>query len=157
MPLSIVTSMTELDPTIPPLGEAFEAAYTLPGDFPESLRVLHTEILTRLRNESRAVPMNTVQTMLVERMAYFYVAMKYREMTAEIPFSLKEQKEMSDFWLKMTDVFLKGIATSESKSRTTLLVEVQNILRQSLKKVPDAELKRVLAQEWNAEFARIDI
>jgi hypothetical protein len=149
--------MTELDPTIQPVGEAFEAAYRLPEHFPEDFRALHTEILTRLRNEARAVPMSTNMLMLIERMTHFYVAMKIREADSEVPFSLKEQKEMLDFWLKMVVEFNKGIASSESKARTTLLVEVQNVLRQSLKKVHDPEVRRALSIEWNEEFARIDI
>jgi hypothetical protein len=148
---------TETDPTLAPVGDAFEAAYQLPAGFPEEFRALHAEILTRLRNESRAVPMNTNMLMLIERMTHFYVAMKIREAEADVPFSLKEQKEMLDFWLKMVVEFNKGIAASESKARTTLLVEVQNVLRQSLKRVKDPELRRELASEWNEEFARIDI
>jgi hypothetical protein len=101
--------------------------------------------------------MNTNMLMLIERMTHFYVAMKIREAEADVPFSLKEQKEMLDFWLKMVVEFNKGIAASESKARTTLLVEVQNVLRQSLKRVKDPELRRELASEWNEEFARIDI
>lgn len=148
--------MTDIDPDLAPDGDAFAAAYELPEGFPDSLRELHTEILNRMRNESRAVPMNTVQRMLVERIAYFYVAMKHRETQAEVSFSLKEQKEMLDFWLKMTVEFNRLLSTSQDKARTTLLVEVQNVLRNSLKKVPDAELRQALALEWNNEFARID-
>jgi len=149
--------MTELDPTLPSVGEAFEAAYRLPESFPDEFRALHEEIITRLRNEARAVPMSTNMYMLIERMTHFYVAMKIREADADTPFSLKEQKEMLDFWLKMVVEFNKGIASSESKTRTTLLVEIQNVLRQSLKKVKDPEVRRALSQEWNEEFARIDI
>lgn len=153
----VSSTMTELDPSVSPAGDAFEAAYQLPPGFPEEFRALHREILTRLRNEARAVPMNTNMLMLIERMTHFYVAMKIREADAEVAFSLKEQKEMLDFWLKMVVEFNKGIASSESKSRTTLLVEVQNVLRNSLKKVKDQKLARDLSMEWNEEFARIDI
>lgn len=149
--------MTELDPDLKPIGDAFEAAFALPPNLPESLKELHAEILTSLRNEAKTVSMQTTQKMLMERIAYFYVAMKWREIDAEIPMSLKENKEMLDFWLKMLVEFNKLLVASESKSRTTLLVEVQNVLRQSLKKVPDPELRRDLAMEWNEEFARIDI
>lgn len=149
--------MTDLDPDLPPEEDSFSAAYALPGDLPEGLRKLHGDILVQLRNESRAVPMNTIQKMLVERIAYFYVAMKYRETVSEIPMSLKETKEMNDFWLKMTVEFNRLLSASQDKARTTLLVEVQNVLRNSLKNITDPELKRLLSQEWSAEFARIDI
>ena len=139
------------------MGDAFEAAFALPDNLPQNLRDLHAEILASLRNEARAVSMQTTQKMLMERMTYFYVAMKWRELEAEVPMSLKEQKEMLDFWLKMIVEFNKLLTASESKSRTTLLVEVQNVLRQSLKKIQDPELRRDLAMEWNEEFARIDI
>jgi hypothetical protein len=149
--------MTELDPTVPPAGDAFEAAYRLPENFPEQWRALHEEIITRLRNESRAVSMSTNMFMLIERMAYFYVGMKIREADSEVPFSLKEQKEMLDFWLKMHAEFNKGIASTESKSRTTLLVEVQNVLRQSMKLIKDPLEKQQVNQFLNEEFARIDV
>lgn len=147
--------MTVLDPDLAPTGEALEGAFALPDHLPEEYHALHTEILNRLRNEARAVSMSTVQTLIMERIAYFYVVMKYKESTSEI--GLKEQKEMLDFWLKTTTEFNKMLQASESKSRTTLLVEVQNVLRGSLKHVKDPDTARLLSQQWSEEFARIDI
>lgn len=149
--------MTELDPDVAPAGEAFEAAYNLPSSFPADMRALHTEILTSLRNESRALPMSTSLRMLTERMAYFYVAMKWRESDADSPLGLKEQKEMLDFWLKIMVEFNKLINASQDKARTTLLVEIQNILRQSLKNVSVPDDRKKLAREWSEEFARINV
>lgn len=149
-----MSTMTELDPDLPADGDALEAAFELPEDLPKKYHDLHTEILTRLRNEARTVSMNMVQTLIMERIAYFFVIMKFKESTSEI--GLKEQKETLEFWLKTSVEFNRMLQASEAKSRTTYLVEIQNILRHSLKKVSDPETRRALAMEWNEEFARID-
>lgn len=146
--------MTELDPDLAPVGDALATAWKLPDEFPAEYHTLHQEVLTRLRNEARAVSMSTVQSLIMERIAYFYVAMKYKESTSEI--GLKEQKEMLDFWLKTTTEFNRMLQASENKSKTTFLVEIHNILRNSLKQVPDPEIRRLLSSTWNEEFARID-
>lgn len=155
----MVRGMTELDPDVQPGGDAFEAAYNLPADFPENMKALHTEILTKLRNEARAIPMSTTMYMLIERMTHFYVAMKVRESQSDTPFSLKEQKEMLDFWLKMLVEFNKNVAAASDRAKSSLLLEVQNVLKSSLKLVrkKDPELAKELGLTWSEDFARMDI
>lgn len=147
---------TELHPDLQPDSEFYSPLYQLPDEIPENLREIHGDLITRMRNEARAVPMGVIQTLLMERIAFFYIAMKWRELSADNRLSLKEQKEYLDFFVKMTSEFNKLITSSESKSRTALLIEIQNILRSSLKEVPDLELKRKLNSIWSEEFARID-
>lgn len=149
--------MTELHPDLREEGdELFEQLSSLPAEIPESLRAIHSELIVRMRNEARAVSMSTIQRMLMERIAYFYIAMKWRETASPEPLSLKEQKEMLDFWIKMTTEFNKLLNATESKSRSTLLAEVELILRESAKKLEDPEKRRELTNYWSAEFARID-
>lgn len=149
--------MTELDLDLEPNGDAFEAAYALPEDLPDNLRALHAEIIVTLRNESRAVSVGMNVKMLVERMAYFYVAMKYRELNAAEPMSLKEQKEMLDFWLKIHDQYNKLITSAEGKSRIALLSTVMDILRESLNEIDDPEQRVALQTNWQSRFAEIGL
>lgn len=154
--------MTALDPDIAPVGDALAAAFTLPDYLPPEYHALYHEVLTRLRNEARGISMTTAQTLIMERISYFYVVMKYKEASGEL--GLKEQKETLDFWLKTTIEFNRMLTASENKSNTTFLVELQNILRNSLKvldgvdltKVSATELKQRLNVNWNEEFARIN-
>lgn len=149
--------MTELDLDLEPTGDAFEAAYALPADLPDDLRALHAEIITALRNESRAVSVGTNVKMLVERMAYFYIAMKYRELTAAEPLSLKEQKEMLDFWLKIHSEYNRLITSAESKSRVALLESVMEVLRDSLSEIEDPEKQMALQATWRKRFGELGI
>jgi hypothetical protein len=151
---SIVRDMTELDPDLPPIDDALAAAFTLPAGTDNHWVELHEEIVTRMRNESRAVPMGTVQHLLLSNIAWFFVSMKMR---ADEGMPLKEQKEMMDAWLKMTIEFNRLLTASQDKARTTILVEVQNVLRQGLKIVKDPVEKQTFSQYLNEEFARLDI
>lgn len=149
--------MTELHPDLrDESDDIFVELSRLPAEIPENLRAIHADLIVRMRNEARAVSMSTIQRLLMERIAYFYIAMKWRETDAETPLSLKEQKEMLDFWIKMTNEFNKLLNATESKSRSTLLAEVELILRESAKKLEDPEKRRELTNYWSAEFARID-
>lgn len=149
--------MTELDLDLPS-DDAFDTAYELPEEFPEDIRALHTEIITRLRNESRAVSVGTNIQMLIERMAYFYVWQKNAELhpVAE-PLTGKELMELTKFWLAMHAEYNKLITSAESKSRIALLESVQDILSASLSKVTDPEQKRELLAVWSERFEELGI
>lgn len=152
----MVCSMSvELDPDIEDPRNALAAAFTLPEDISPELAVLHNDIVTKLTNEARSLPMNTIQRLLLERIAYFYIAMKQKELTTG--FSMREQKEMMTFWLSMTQEFNKLLSASNDKARTTLLVEIKNVLVQSLHAVKDPDERRILSRTWNEMFAEMDL
>jgi hypothetical protein len=62
------------------------------------------------------------RSLLIERIARFYVDMRVREETGEINRSsaIKEQKEFNSFWLSMTVEFNKQLLNSQEKLRDAL-------------------------------------
>lgn len=149
--------MTALAPDVRPLDNTLEAALALPEEVPEDLRAMHDELMTRMRNEARTVSMGTIQLLLIDRITYWFTMMKLGERNRET--SIREAKDMLDFWLKATTEFNRMLQASESKSRTTVLVEVQNILRHSAKEIAkeSPSLAQSVTMYWNEEFARIDL
>ncbi len=152
--------MTELDIDLQPNGEGFDAAFRLPNDFPEDLRALHTEMITRMRNESRAVSAGTNVLVLIERMTWFYVSMKRQELYPETgeELSLADLQKLNDFWLKMHAEYNKLITSAESRSRVAMLMAVQEILADSLEHLEDQpEKQRALQEMWAARFHELGV
>lgn len=89
------------------------AAYVLPGFIPEEMQVLHAELISRLRAEADHLPhMNTIAELLIERIAFNYIILKYKESASDdngrIGFTHERNaKEFNTFWLTMTQEFNK--------------------------------------------------
>lgn len=89
------------------------AAYALPDFVPEELQVLHSELVSRLREEARHIPhMGTIAELLIERIAFNYILLRYKEGAtddnARVGFTHeRNQKEFNTFWLTMTQEFNK--------------------------------------------------
>lgn len=155
----LLSDMTELDLDLS-TDDAFErTAYRLPDDIPVDMRALHKEIITRLRNESRAVSVGTNIQILIERMAWFYIWMKNAELHPEgDPLTAKELMELNKFWLAMHSEYNKLITSAESKSRIALLQSVQDILRSSLALLDEQPEKKLQLQEsWRAQFEELGL
>jgi hypothetical protein len=148
--------MTELDLDLQPNGDSFDAVFRLPETFPEDLRAVHTEMITRMRNESRAVSAGTNVLILIERMAWFYVQMKYSELYGE-PLSLKELKEVNDFWLKMHSEYNKLITSAESRSRIAMLEAIQDVVSGIIGKIDDPAKKYEAQSQLRAEFEKLGV
>lgn len=148
--------MTTSPMDAPPL-DGLAAAFRLPPEIAENetYAALHTEIVDRLRREAAGLPMKTVQNLLIERIAYFYVAMKMREDTGEG--SLREQKELLTFWLSMTQEFNRLLEKNTEKLRDEMVLKVQNILKEALPLVQDVEDRKALRRELSAKFAENEL
>lgn len=87
-----------------------DAAFTLPDWLDdEGLRGLYEILVFRMRGEVAHVPMNTVQQLLLERIAFNYISLKYRE-GKPIGDDQGFQhagiiKDFNTFWLNMTREF----------------------------------------------------
>jgi hypothetical protein len=89
---------------------ALDRLFTLPEWIENTtLREAYEVIVARMRRESGRVPMNTIQQLLIERIAFNYIVLRVRE-----TFPLGDDqgfahagvvKEFNTFWLSMTREF----------------------------------------------------
>ncbi len=149
--------MTELDLDLTPDSAPFEAAYAFPASVDVRWKPFYEEAITRMRNESRILPMGTVQRLLVGEIAYLALILRAGEVDGDL--SQSELMKIRDQYTKLTIEFNRMLTSSTDKARTVLMVEIKNILIGSLRKIrdKDADLARDLNREWNEEFAALDI
>lgn len=98
--------------------------------------------------------MNTVQTLLLERIATQYVTTKLREEQGQL--SLRDMKEQNAAWLSMTQEFNRLLLASEDKLREAMFREMQEIILGSLELITDDETRRNVRRHLAGEFAAID-
>lgn len=140
-----------------------DAAFTLPEVVEdEKLRGLYEVLVHRMRNEAKDLPMNTVQQLLIERIAFNYIVLRSKENGALGGFtSANVQKEFNAFWLSMTQEFNRMLVKAESLSgseRKTLLREVQQLILQTVNaSVNDPKTRSDLLVNMAAAFEAVKI
>lgn len=107
-----------------------DAAFTLPETVEDvQLRGLYEVLVHRMRKEAENLPMNTVQQLLIERIAYNYIVMRSRERGELGGFvNSNSQKDFNAFWLSMTQEFNRMLSKTETlggNERKALLREIQ--------------------------------
>lgn len=135
--------------------DSLDDAFTLPPELVDSPRLnrLYEVIVARMRRESEGVPMNTIQTLLMERIALNYIVMKAREQGLLNPLSAAAQKDHQTWWLAMTAQFNKQLnKATEQEYKEKLLREVTNVIISVLSKVEDPKLKVQLKNDLMAGF-----
>jgi hypothetical protein len=135
--------------------DSLDAAFTLPEQITNDVRLhrLYEVIVARMRRESDGVPMNTIQTLLMERIALNYIIMKAREQGLLNPISATAQKDHQTWWLAMTAQFNKQLnKATEQEYKDKLLREVTNVIISVLSKVEDPKLKAQLKNDLMAGF-----
>lgn len=133
-------------------------AFVLPAwvrEDPE-LSALHASIVRRLRSEAAGMPMNTVQQLLLERIAFNYIVLKHKEENQGWS-RASEQKDFNTWWLSMTQEFNKLLMANQDKMRESLLLEVQNIVVGALRMIPDDEVRQNVRRHLAEQFASIDL
>lgn len=149
--------MSDPNPLDGPPADGLHAAFKLPPSIEgsEEMTGLHEEIVLRLRREASGLPMNTVQQLLLERIATFYVQTKMREQEGV---GVKELRELNSFWLSMTQEFNKLLTNSQDKLREAMFLDIQNILDTALKEtVDDPNTRKKLRLRLAGEFAALDL
>lgn len=131
----MMTDMTEVATVDEPLNSIFTMEASGFGDNTAYIDMFR-EINEQLALESQGVPMNTIQTMLRERIAYNYVLMKYKENTNGYV-RANEQKEMQAFWLSLTDQFHKILQAGQDTIRAKLLEDIGKMLEDMLHMISD--------------------
>jgi len=134
---------------------SLDSAFTLPEQVTadSTLQHLYEVIVDRMRRESEGVPMNTIQTLLMERIALNYIVMKAREQGLLNPLSAAAQKDHQTWWLAMTAQFNKQLnKATEQEYKDKILREVTNVIVSVLSKVEDPKLKLQLKNDLMSGF-----
>lgn len=133
-------------------------AFHLPAETPDEYLALHADIVARLRNEAAGFPMNTIQTLLLERIAYTYVVIRMKEDGVLARFArANEAKDYNTFWMDMTKEFNKLLASGQDKLRETLLLRVKDVVDEAIKVVTDDHSRRELRRALSEGFASINL
>lgn len=118
---------------------------------------VYNEILERMTREANGLAMGTVQNLLMERIARFYVDMRHREEDPERELSIRDQKEFNSFWLSMTVEFNKQLKDSQDKLREALLLEVQGILLNRLNLIKDEAQRKAFRRALQEDFSNLQV
>jgi hypothetical protein len=137
--------------------EDLDAAFELPDVVEDvRLRALYEVLVSRMRDEARHLPMNTVQMLLIERIATNYIVLKAKERGELGGFThTSVQKEYNTFWLTMTAEFNRMLGKGEiaTGDRKALLKEVQTIIVNTVKATPvDPKAQAALLENLASAF-----
>ncbi len=141
------------------LDDAFELTGTVEDD---KLRTLYEVIVHRMREEAKHLPMNTVQQLLIERIAANYIILRSKERGELGGFNTSgAQKDYNGFWLAMTSEFNKMLGKTETMSgaeKDTLLREVRGIIVTTVSTaVADTAVREEILQRMAAAFETAQI
>jgi hypothetical protein len=142
---------------------ALDAAFTLPEHITDArLRELYEVLVARMREEAKDLPMNTVQQLMIERIAYNYIVMREKERGALGGFSTtNQQRDFNQFWLSMTQEFNRMLTKAEvlsGQERKTLLREVQQLILNTVNhSVTDPRMRSSLLTSMATAFENVKI
>jgi len=123
---------------------------------------MYQEMIAQLRSEAAGLPMSTVQSLLIERIAYDYVYIRMREEemhTGDSSSSFNRpnvHKEYNNFWLDMTKEFHKVLNSGQDKLRQALLLEIQSVVSKAVDTIPDNSIRKSVRLALAEGFAEID-
>lgn len=122
----------------------------------QSLVDLYQAIVRRLRTEAAGMPMNTVQQLLLERIAFNYLVLKHKEEHNGFT-TPTQQKDFTQWWLAMTQEFNKLLMANQDRMREAMLAQVQDIVSGVIATVEDDETRRALRRQLSERFAAADL
>lgn len=129
--------------------------FQAPENMDERWQAVHQEIVSRLRQEAAGLPMQTVHKLLLERLANYYVTMRMRE--TETTVTASQMKDMTTFWLSMTQEFNKQLKEGQDKLRDQLLSEVEKVTLEAVDLIEDKPTRQKVRLKLSEGFAAINV
>ena len=128
--------------------------FTLPTPYSTNEAVVrwYNEIIIRMTREASGLPMQVNQIQLLERIAFLYAVMRYREINGE-SVSIREQKEINTEWRAMLDTFNRSIEKHKDQILRDTVLTIQDAIREVLSGVEDENLAKTLNRELIEKFA----
>ena len=140
-----------------PPADALAAAFTLPDAIAEdeTLQALYDELVSRMRREALGLPMNTGQNLLIERIASFYVQIRWRENNGL--FTPAQQKDFNTYWLALNSEFNKQLNASADKMREAMLADINQVVINAVDLIKDDETRRTVRRALAEGFATLEV
>jgi len=132
--------------------------FTLPPHIAEDPQIArwHDEQVRKLRADAAGVPMSSVQEMLLERIAYTYADMRYKERTQPNR-SSRDRRDDNAAFMTMTDSFNRLLEKHNDKRVNDMLVQVQDILLEAFDMVTDESEKSAVRRFLAEQLAAINL
>jgi hypothetical protein len=136
--------------------DSLDIAFKLPEAITDpDLRTLYEIIVVRMRREAEHLPMNTVQQLLIERIAYNYIILRDNENNNTFAHTTA-QKDFNSFWLNMTKEFNLALRTTDVDFREALLAQVADVIESTLSEV-DSDTAKDLREKMASAFKDIEL
>lgn len=123
----------------------------------EELRAGYEILVSRLRKESKDLPLNTAQQILIERLAHEYVTQKWRESlplgTANGFANITAMRDAKSNLLAMIKELNAGLARVDDESRRKAWMrEMQEIIVSTIAKIDDQSTRAKILNMFAASF-----
>lgn len=129
-----------------------DAAFARPQDLPDQWYQVWEELVSNMRRESQALPMNTMMGLLVERIATTYVHVRMKE--GKRGADLEYLREMQSLWLKFVKEFAVQLHRNSQTPEQRFVAGFKAAINSAVRKAgPDAtvrDLLPILAEELSA-------
>ena len=133
-------------------GSSRESVFTRPQDLPDEWYTIWENLVTDMRRESQALPMNTMMALLVERIATMYVQVRMQEGSG--PDDLEYLRSLQGLWLKFVKEFSvqlhRNSQTPEQRFVAGFKAAVSTAARKAGPSATVRDFLPILAQELEA-------
>jgi hypothetical protein len=138
--------------------EAINDIFTLPREMANDARISqwYQEMVQNLRAEAQGIPMKTNQYFLMERIAFLYAMIRFKEL-GEATYSGRDHRDDLKVLGDYMDKFNKLLETHNDKVVHELIMKVQAILAEALPMITDDRERANLRRHLQEEFASIDL
>jgi hypothetical protein len=121
-----------------------ESMWSLPGHIAdESLRTLHAQLIRGLRRDAAHLPTGTLQSMQLERIAYYYILIRYRDATNTWPNS-RDKFSVYKLWRDLAADFTHvayGNKISPEDLHAIVASHTAKVVASVLRTMPSAEAR----------------
>lgn len=129
--------------------------FSLPEPYNENPQIVrwYNEIISRQQREAAGLPMQINQIQLLERMAFFYVAMRYKEQQGET-ISARDMKDANAEWRSMFDAFSRSIEKHKDQILRDTIIKIQGIITTVLGNIEDDDVRKSLNRQFIEAFGQ---
>lgn len=134
-----------------------DTAFAVPQEFSGDpfLSEIYAGMVMDMRTEARGITMYTSQSLLIERIAYNYTAL--RKAQREEDLGPVQMEKLNKAWLDMTAEFHKQLASGHAKIRESLLLQISDMVLNVVANVKDTETKKNLVLALKEGFAEMGL
>ena len=131
-----------------------DAAFSMPTHIREEmpdLGDLYDEMVANLRTEAFGIPMTTMQTLLIERIATKYIVIRYRERVGWVGTNAEAQANQQ--WSDLMKEWNRLLAAGHEQLRESLLKQMETMAQEAVDLVEDQSIRQLLRRHFAEKFA----